>query len=209
MIWTPSPDFIRATNVWRFMDRLGFSDRDAFLAFSRDNPERFWDEIMREMRVDWFRRYETVLDLSRGPEWATWFNGGRINIAHNCVDRWRATDRIACISETENGAIRKVTFAELRDESNRVANALVALGLQPGDRVGMAMPMVPEILSILYGCFKAGLIVVPIFAGFGSGAIATRLEDSGARVLFTAEHLERRGKRLPLAEKMPAGTEHT
>ena len=63
--------------------------------------------------------------------------------------------------------------------------------------------MVPEILAILYGCFKAGLIVVPIFAGFGAGAIATRLEDSGARVLFTADHLERRGKRLPLAEKMP------
>jgi acetyl-CoA synthetase len=65
--------------------------------------------------------------------------------------------------------------------------------------------MVPEILSILYGCFKAGLTVVPIFAGFGAGAIATRLEDSGARVVFTAAHLERRGKQLPLAEKIPAG----
>ena len=69
--------------------------------------------------------------------------------------------------------------------------------------------MVPEILSILYGCFKAGMTVVPIFAGFGTGAIATRLEDSGARVLFTADYLERRGKRLPLLEKMPAGVEHT
>ena len=61
--------------------------------------------------------------------------------------------------------------------------------------------MVPEILSILYGCFQIGATVVPIFAGFGSGAIATRLEDSGARVLFTADHLERRGKALPLLEK--------
>jgi len=69
------------------------------------------------------------------------------------------------------------------------------------------MPMVPEILSILYGCFKAGLTVVPIFAGFGPGAIATRLEDSGARLLFTADHLRRRGKRLPLVEKMPKGVE--
>ena len=64
--------------------------------------------------------------------------------------------------------------------------------------------MVPEILPILYGCFKAGLIVVPIFAGFGAGAIATRLDDSGARVLFTADYLERRGKRLPLADKHAA-----
>ena len=78
-----------------------------------------------------------------------------------------------------------------------------------GDRVALCLPMVPEILSILYGCFKAGLTVVPIFAGFGAGAIATRLEDSGARVLFTADFLERRGKRIPLAAKMPPFTGHT
>ena len=90
-----------------------------------------------------------------------------------------------------------------------MANGLRALGLEAGDRVALCMPMVPEILSILYGCFKAGLTVVPIFAGFGPGAIATRLQDSGARVLFTADHLERRGRKLPLAEKMPRNVEHT
>src|SRR5206468_8019962 len=101
--------------------------------------------------------------------------------------------RIACIWEGENGDSRNVTFAELRRESDRLAAALKASGLQPGDRVAICMPMVPEILSILYGCFKTGMTVVPIFAGFGTGAIATRLEDSGARLLFTADHLERRG----------------
>src|SRR5581483_10313380 len=119
------------------------------------------------------------------------------------------TDRIACIWEAENGAARRISFRDLRSEANRVASGLTALGLQPGDRVALCLPMIPEILSILYGCFKAGLTVVPIFSGFGSGAIATRLEDSGARVLFTAPNLERRGKQLPLAAKMPAGIEHT
>ena len=185
------------------MRRLGFSAREEFLRFSREEPGRFWDEIMREMRVDWFRPYDRVLDDSRGPEWCQWFAGGKLNIAHNCLDRWAASDRVACLWEGENGAARTVTFADLRAEANRVANGLLALGLQPGDRVAMCMPMIPEILSILYGCFKAGLIVVPIFAGFGPGAIATRLRDSGARVIFTADHLERRGKRLPLAEKVP------
>src|SRR5262249_37263707 len=94
-------------------------------------------------------------------------------------------------------------------EANRVANGLTALGLNSGDRVALCMPMMPEILSILYGCLKAGLTVVPIFAGFGGGAIATRLENSGARVLFTADHQERRGRLLPLLEKIPAGVEHT
>ena len=71
-----------------------------------------------------------------------------------------------------------------------------------GDRVAVCMPMVPEVVVILYACFKLGMVVVPIFAGFGAGAIATRLEDSGARVLFTADHLERRGRLLPLKDKI-------
>jgi acetyl-CoA synthetase len=205
MIWEPSRESIERTNVWRFMQRLGFSDREAFLRFSREDPERFWDELMREMRVEWFDPYRQVLDASRGAEWAQWFVGGRLNIAHNCLDRWADSGRIACLWEAENGATREVTFRDVRNEANRVANGLNAMGLQTGDRVALCLPMVPEILSILYGCFKAGLTVVPIFAGFGAGAIATRLEDSGARVVFTAAHLERRGKQLPLAEKIPAG----
>jgi len=209
MIWEPSREFIRQTNVWRFMERLGFRDRSAFLKFSRDDPERFWDEIMREMGVEWFEPYRQTLDASRGPEWAQWFVGGKLNIAHNCLDRWADSGRIACIWEGESGETRAVSFAELRGDANRVANGLTALGLEPGDRVALAMPMVPQILAILYGCFKAGLTVVPIFAGFGSGAIATRLQDSGARVLFTATHLERRGKALPLLEKMPDTREQT
>ncbi len=209
MIWEPSRAFVESTNVWRFLQRLGFDNREEFLRFSRDQPERFWDEMMRELRVEWFHPYQQVMDAARGPEWTTWFAGGRINIAHNCLDRWAGSGRVACIWEGENGATRSITFAELQAEANRVANGLLALGLEPGDRVAMCMPIVPEILSILYGCFKAGLTVVPIFAGFGSGAIAARLEDSGARVLFTADHVERRGKLLPLLDKIPPLVEHT
>ena len=209
MIWNPTQAFIESTNVWRFMQRLGFEDREAFLRFTRENPERFWDEMMRELRVEWFEPYHQVLDASRGPEWTQWFTGGRLNIAHNCLDRWAESDRVACLWEAENGATGAVTFREVRDEANRVANGLRALGLVAGDRVALCLPMVPEILAILYGCFKAGLTVVPIFAGFGAGAIATRLEDSGARVLFTADFLERRGKRIPLAAKMPPFSGHT
>ena len=205
--WKPSREWIERTNVWRFIERLGFDDREAFLRFSREEPERFWDELMREMKVEWFEPYRQVMDVSRGPEWAEWFVGGRINIAHNCLDRWAESGRIACIWENEDGETRSITFAELRDEANRVANGLVSLGLEPGDRVALCLPMVPEVLSILYGCFKAGMTVTPIFAGFGAGAIAGRIEDSGARALFTAESLMRRGKRLPLAEKMPGTVE--
>ena len=70
----------------------------------------FWDEMMREMRIEWFEPYHQVLDASRGPEWAQWFIGGQTNIAHNCLDRWADTDRLACLWEGENGATRSVTF---------------------------------------------------------------------------------------------------
>jgi acetyl-CoA synthetase len=203
MIWNPSRQFIESTNVWRFMRRLGFQDREPFLTFSREHPERFWPEILRETEVEWFEPFTQVLDMSRGVEWTQWFPGGRLNIAHNCLDRWAATGRTACIWESEGGESRSVTFADLYAESNRVANGLRALGLEPGDRVALCLPMIPEILSILYGCFKAGLTVVPIFAGFGAGAIESRLQDSGAKLLFTSDHLKRRGKQLPLAAKMP------
>ena len=203
MIWTPTREFVESTNVWRMMKRLGFDDREEFLRFSRENPERFWDEMMREMRVEWFTPYSKELELSDGPEWARWFIGGRLNIAHNCLDRWSESDRVACIWESESGAGGTVTFRELHEHANRTANGLRALGLEAGDRVALCLPMAPGILPVLYGCFKAGLTVVPIFAGFGAGAIATRLIDSGARVLFTSEFLERRGKRIPLAAKMP------
>src|SRR5581483_3009937 len=203
MIWQPSKEFIENTNVWQFMRRLGFEDREKFLRFSSEEPERFWAEMMREMRVEWFTPYRQVVDISRGPEWSQWFLGGRLNIAHNCLDRWAGTDRIACLWEAEDGTRGALTFAELQAEANRVANGLQARGIREGDRLALCMPMVPELLSIVYGCFKLGAAIVPIFSGFGSGAIAARLEDSGARVLFTADHLERRGKRLPLLEKIP------
>jgi acetyl-CoA synthetase len=209
MIWVPSQDYVESTNVWRFMQRLGFGDREEFLRFSREDPARFWDEIMREMGVEWFEPYQQVMDVSRGPEWSEWFVGGKTNIAYNCLDRWASSERVACIWEGENGSTRTVTFAELYREASRVASGLRALGLGSGDRVALALPMLPEVISIFYGCFKLGLIVVPLFAGFGPGALAARIQDSGARLLFTTDFLERRGKRIPLLENMPRGIPYT
>src|SRR5579864_841705 len=208
-IWEPSRDWIEKTNVWRFMQKLGFTDREAFLAYSRDHNEEFWDRMVREAGIEWFRPYDRVLDASRGPEWCQWFLGGQLNIAANCLDRHASSGNIACIWEGEDGQTRTVTFADLDAEVNRLADGLAAIGLVKGDRVAVVMPMIPEVVTILYACFKLGLIVVPIFAGFGAGAIATRLENSGARVVFTADNAQRRGKILPLKEKIDQALEKT
>lgn len=206
-IWQPSRQWIEQTNVFRFMQRLGIKDREDFLRFSVEHLEQFWAELEREVGVHWLQPYQKVLDTSQGVEWSRWFTGGKLNIVDNCLDRYRDSNQIAILSEAESGAPREVTFAQLYNEVNRLANALSAMGLQTGDRVALCMPMVPEIVTILYACFKLGLIVVPIFAGFGAGAIATRLENSGARVVFTAECLHRRGKTIPLKAKVEQAME--
>ncbi len=203
-IWQPTPASVEKTNVCRFMTRLGFTSIEEFLLFSQGDPERFWDEMVKEVGIDWFEPYQKVLDVSQGVEWARWFLGGKLNIAWNCLDRHAqgsAANHIACIWEGEDAAPRTLTFAQLYAETSRLAHGLKGLNLQKGDRVALYMPLVPEVVVILYACFKLGLIVVPIFSGFGPGATATRLEDSGARVVFTADFLQRRGKLIPLKEK--------
>ncbi len=207
-IWEPSQEFIERTNVWQFMQKLGLDDREDFLRYSRDCSEEFWDAMVREANIDWFEPYSQVLDTSAGVPWSTWFVGGRLNIAHNCVDRHAARQNPAILWEGEKGDTRDISFDEMRRTVNRLANGMRSLGLERGDRVALVMPMTPEVAFILYAAFKLGFIAVPIFAGFGTHAIATRLNDSGAKLVFTADQLERRGKLIPLKEKVDEANPH-
>ncbi len=207
-IWQPSQDWIESTNVWQFMRRLGCRNREDFLRYSTEHLEEFWERMVEETGIEWFQPYHQVLDKSLGVEWSRWFTGGKLNIVHNCLDRHVRRQNPAILWEGENGSRREISFAELASDVNRLANHLVSLGLHSGDRVAMCMPMTPEVITILYACLKLDLIVVPIFGGFGAGAIATRLGDSGARVVFTAPHLERRGKLLPLEDKVREASLH-
>src|SRR5579872_2775171 len=130
-IWQPSREFIEATNVYRFMRRLGFGSREQFLRFSYEEPEAFWDQMVKEAEIEWFAPYEKVMDTSRGVEWAHWFVNGKLNIAWNCLDRHArgpAANRIACIGESENGANRSLTFAELYAQVSHLAHAMKRSG---------------------------------------------------------------------------------
>lgn len=201
-IWEPTREQIEQTNVWRFLKKLGCKDRESFLRYSTEHLEEFWDACIRETNIEFFKPYEKVLDGSRGPEWARWFVGGELNIVHNTLDRWAHLDKAAIVWEGEEGAPRTISFAELHAEVNRLANYLKSLGLRQHDRVALCMPMVPDVVTIVYACLKLGLVVVPIFSGFGAGAIAARLENSGAVAVFTGDQLQRRGKRQDLEGKV-------
>ena len=201
-LWEPSPDQVESTNVHRFMRRLGLADREAFLRYSVEKQAEFWDGLAKETGIEWFEPYTRVLDVGFGPEWSRWFIDGQLNIVHNCLDRWSNSEHIAIMAEDETGRSRQVTFSDLNRDVCRLANYLHSIGVEAGDRIAIVMPMIPEVVTVLYASLKIGAILVPIFAGFGEGAIATRFADSGAKVVFAGDRLRRRGHWLPLAEKV-------
>src|SRR5574337_337296 len=124
-----------------------------------------------------------------------------LNIAYNCVDKYYGTGagkRMAVIYESEEGAVRKLTYNDLYLEVNRCANMLRAHGLKKGDAIGLFLPMIPEIVVALLAVVKIGGIVLPLFSGFGASAIISRLNDAGAKAMFTADGFFRRGARVAL-----------
>ncbi|MBA2451459.1 MAG: AMP-binding protein, partial [Chloroflexi bacterium] len=196
IVWRPSEEYLRTSRLKRFMDRHGIADYDALLRRSTEDVAWFWEAACEDLAIEWYRPFEQVVDLSRGVPWARWFVGGRLNYVHNALDKHVSTGRrnkLAVIWEGEDGAIRKYTYWELWTETNRVANALRALGVGKGDRVGIFMPMVPEVCIATLACSKIGAIYTPIFSGYAAQAISARLDDCAAKVLITADGFYRRG----------------
>ena len=158
VIWTPSQETIDHARVTAFMREHGIDDWRELRRRSAEDTEWFWDAAVRHLGIEFFTPYERVLDTSRGPEWATWFGGGTINLTHNCVDRHARTapDRVAVIAESEDGEVQQVTYAELEARVNQLANALLELGVVPGQTVGLYLPMLPEAVAALYAVATLG-----------------------------------------------------
>src|SRR6266700_1356255 len=202
VVWSPSEDYVERANVARFMRAHGIGSYDELVKRSQDDVEWFWDAVVKDLGIEFYQPYERVLDASAGPEWARWFVGGKVNLAHNCVDRWaeRTPDKVAILWEGEEGSVRRVTYRELRELSDRLAHGLRSLGVAKGDTVGIFMPMAPETVAATMACAKLGAIYLPIFSGYAADAVATRLQDAEAKVLLTADGTTRRGKVVPMKE---------
>jgi acetyl-CoA synthetase len=201
VIWRPSDEERERTNAMRLARRLGFDDYWELVRFSSDEPERFWPAAIEDLGLEFSRPWDAVVDESRGPEWATWFVGGKLNLAWNCVHRWARGPRAgadAAVWQSEDGSRRALTYAELSDEVTRLAEALAALGVEPGDRVALFLPMSPEVAIASHACAHLGAVQVPIFSGFAAPAIASRLQHSEAKVVVTADGSLRRGREVPM-----------
>ena len=200
IVWKPSPDVFARANVVRLMRAHGIDDYWELQRRSQEDPEWFWPAAIEDMGLEFSQPWASVLDLSRGPEWATWFVGGKLNVAWNCVHRWaeRRADDVAAAFAGEEGSRRELTFGELSHEVTRLAEGLVSLGVEPGDRVAIYLPMCPEVAIASHACAHIGAVQVPIFSGFAAPAVAQRLQDSEAKVVITADRSLRKGRWLEM-----------
>lgn len=199
--WRPSPDIIERSRLTAFMRRHGIPTFDALLERSTTDVDWFWRAVFDDLGIEFYEPFTQVVDLSKGPAWARWCVGARLNIVHNCLDKWAGTptDAQAAIRwEGEEGTHGALTYAELRAATNRCANALRALGVQPGDRVALFLPMGPELAATFFAVAKIGAVVLPLFSGYGADAVAARLQDAEASVVVTADGFWRRGQRVEM-----------
>ncbi len=202
IVWRPSEAYVEQANVTRLMRAHAIATEEELLRRSTADVTWFWDAVVKDLGLEFFEPYERVLDTSNGIPWATWFGGGSVNLAHNCVDRWadRTPDALAVIWEGEEGDVRRVTYRELRATSDALANGLAALGVGAGDAVGIFLPMCPEAVASVMACSKLGAVWLPLFSGFGADAVATRLADARTKVLITADGFPRRGREIRMKE---------
>ena len=165
---------------------------DAYTEAARDRLA-FWAD--KAGRLTWDEPWDQVLDWSRAP-FAKWFAGGKLNASVNCVDRHVAEghgSRVAYYWEGEPGDERVITYADLKDEVCRAANALTELGVNKGDRVAIYMPMIPETVVAMLACARLGAPHMVVFGGFSADALSSRILDCDAQVVITADGGYRRG----------------
>ncbi|MGX6601508.1 acetate--CoA ligase [Micromonosporaceae bacterium Da 78-11] len=176
---------------------------DSYAEADRD-PMAFWRR--QAGRISWSTPFSDVLDWTDAP-FARWFVGGRLNVAYNCVDRHVENghgERVAFHFVGEPGDERSITYRELQDDVCRAANALLRLGVGPGDPVAIYLPMIPEAVVAMLACARIGAPYTVVFGGFSADALRSRILDFDATVVITADGGHRRGKASALKPAVDA-----
>jgi acetyl-CoA synthetase len=194
--FTPSSQFASAAHV------SSLSGYGRLWQRSTEAPEIFWGEVA-EKELSWFKKWSQVLAWD-SPH-AKWFVDGKINASYNCLDRhlrtWRR-NKAAIIWEGEPGETKTLTYSALHREVCLFANGLKSLGLKPGDRASIYMPLIPEAVIAMLACARIGVTHSVIFGGFSADAIADRNNDAQSRIVITADGGYRKGASIPLKDNV-------
>jgi len=185
----PSPAFTAQANA----------KDDSLYAHAARDREGFW--AAQAQQLDWFKPWDQILEWK--PPFAKWFLGGKLNVAHNCIDRhvktWRRT-KAAIIWEGEPGEERVLTYQDLLRETSKCANMLKGLGVQKGDRVTLYMPMIPEAAIAMLACARIGAPHSVVFGGFSAESLRDRINDCQSKFVITADGGWRRGNIVPMKQ---------
>src|SRR3954453_14910994 len=159
-----------------------------------DDPIAYWAEQAKEL--DWFEPWDTVLNDSGAPFYK-WFEGGKLNVSHNCLDRHVEAgngSRVAFHWHGEEGETRDLTYADLHRDVQKLANALKGQGIEKGDVVGIYLPMIPEVVVAMLACARIGAPHNLVFGGFSPDSVKERMQFSEAKALITTNVARRKGK---------------
>ncbi len=188
-------------------------DNDTYLKMyqeSVEDPEGFWDK--QADRLDWFKKWDRTLDWDYNKAYIRWYEGGKLNVSHNCLDRHLEArgDQKALIWESDDPKVdRSFTYKQLHSEVSRFANVMKSLGVVKGDRVMIYMPMIPELAIACLACARIGAVHSVVFGGFSSEALKNRITDCDGKMLITANAGVRGGKSVPLKQNADAAMEGT
>lgn len=211
--WKPSEEYIEKTNLFLFMRKLDFTSYEHFYKKSTENVEWFWNEVIKDLDMKWFRPFDKTLDLSKGMPWPQWFVNGSLNVVENAIDKWvnhpEMKQKEAIIWEGEDGSSRAYTYQQLFDTVNRIASGLKKEGIGRGDCVALYMPMIPEAVIAMLAISKIGAIYTPIFSGYGADALLKRIEACQAKMLITADGFLRRNKKIEIKKEADHAVSHS
>jgi acetyl-CoA synthetase len=200
-VWYPTPDYVNEAHLTRFMTLHNIKSFRELMEWSIQDVAWFTEAVLEYLDIRFYQPYTQVVDLTHGIAWPRWCIDGKMNIIYNCLDKYIGSEvegRTALIAENEQGEVRSATYGQLWRDVNRAANALRSLGLGKGDAIGVFMPMCYEIVVATLAIAKIGGVILPLFSGFGAGAVASRLADAEAIALFTADGYYRRGRSVSM-----------
>ncbi|WP_417519954.1 AMP-binding protein [Minwuia sp.] len=199
--WVPTPAYTENAVLPKFIRALGCANEAELLKRSAEDPEWFWDAAIAELGIRFGTPYDQVMDMSDGMPWTRWCVGGTMNYTDNLIDRHRDTpvwDNEAIVWHGEDDQVRSLTYAELDLQVRELAAGLTALGVKPGDAVGVYMPILAETAIAFLAVARIGAVISPLFSGFGAEAIAKRMNDAGAVAAITVDSAKRRGSDIPM-----------
>jgi acetyl-CoA synthetase len=200
--YPPTPEFQKQAHI------KSMAEYEALYKRSVEDPEGFWGE-MAEKNLDWYRKWDKVLEWDFTKPSIKWFQGGKLNVSYNCLDRHieKRGNQAAIIWEGDGGEVKTYTYRQLLREVSRFANVLKKKGVKKGDRVTLYLPMVPELVIAMLACSRIGAIHSIIFGGFSANAMRDRIQDCQSSMVVTCDEGIRGARKVPLKTNVDAALE--